>query len=188
MARQRDYKAEYQRRMASAAARGLSKSQARGHARAGETSLKAKPEKKDPALEVGLKSLHKQGSLTRAAKEARVSPERLSRFIHVNALAERHGRTWKITDSRHRHMQVISNGEIRRRVLAGFDQASLNGTYLNAVKQFIRTNDRDLLAPFIGCSVVDASGKSHLLETDPNLLYRLAHSGNEVFEDVYRLT
>lgn len=190
MARQRDFKAEYQRRIANATKRGLSRSQARGHARHGEAPVRARVDKAAPAddrLEAALKRLRQIGNQTRAAKEVGVSPERLRRFLRENVQIEGRGRTLKITDSRHREMLVISSGEVRRRILRDFDQASLNGEYLNAVKAFLTSNDIELLTPFEGRAVIDAKGKSHPLETNPNKLHRLAAAGSEVFEEVYRL-
>ena len=84
-------------------------------------------------------------------------------------------------------MTVISGGEANEITLRDFDQASLNGKHLAAVKDFLRSNDIDLLRPFDGQSVIDTKGKSHPLETDPNALYHLAAAGSEVFHDVYRL-
>jgi hypothetical protein len=186
--RQRDYKAEYQRRIASAAKRGLSRSQARGHARAGEASIKAKPVKSDERLEAALKLLRQTNNQGRAAKEAGVSAERFRRFLRSNALAERQGRNWVLTDNRNRRMTVITGGEALELTLRDFEQASLNGRHLSAVGGFIRTNDIDLLDPFQGQSVVDAAGQAHPLETDPNELYRLAAAGGEVFHEIYRLS
>ena len=187
MARKRDFKAEYQRRIANAAKRGLSRSQARGHARAGEAPIRREPLRSDDKLEVALKRLRQTNNQARAAKEAGVSAERLRRFLRDNALAERRGRHWHITDQRRRRMTVITEGEARQITLRDADQASLNGEHLNALQSFLRTNDIDRLRPFEGRSVIDANGKAHPLETDPNALYRLAHAGSDVFHEIYRL-
>lgn len=187
MPRQRDYKTEYQRRIANAAKLGLSRSQARGHARAGETAIRPKPVESDERLEAALKLLRQTGIQGRAAKEAGVSAERFRRFLRSNSLAERQGRQWQITDNRTRRMTVISDGEASEVTLRDFEQASLNGKHLAAAGAFLRTNDIDLLRPFGGQSVIDAKGQAHPLETDPNALYRLAHAGSEVFHEVYRL-
>lgn len=192
MARTRDYRAEYKRRLARGAKSGLSRPQARGHARYNEAPVKPRATHTntpahDESLESALRALRQTGNQARAAKAAGVSPERLRRFLRKNALAERVGKTWRITDARVREMMVISNGEVQIRTLRGFDQASLNGEYLNAVKAFLSSNDIELLAPFAGQSVIDARGTAHPLETNPNKLHRLAHAGSEVFHDVYRL-
>lgn len=187
MARQRDYAAEYQRRIEKAAKRGLSRSQARGHAKAGEPAIRSKPIKSDERLEAALKLLRQSGNQGRAAKDAGVSPERFRRFLRDQALAERRGREWHISDSRPRRMTVITEGDAREITLRDFDQASLNGRHLAVVRAFRDTNDIDLLRPFDGLSVIDIKGKAHPLETDPNALYRLANAGSEVFHEVYRL-
>lgn len=183
----RDFRAEYQRRIANAAKRGLSRSQARGHARAGEKPIREKLVKSDERLEAALKLLRQTGNQGRAAKDAGVSAERFRRFLRGNSLAKRQGRQWHITDNRTRRMTVISDGEVRELTLRDFEQASLNGRHLADVGTFLRTNNIDLLRPFEGQSVIDATGQAHPLETDPTTLYRLAHAGSEVFHEVYRL-
>lgn len=187
MPRQRDHRAEYQRRIASAAKRGLSRSQARGHARSGEAPLKARTAKPDNKLEAALRVLRETGNRTTAAKSVKIAPERLRRFLRENVEIEGRGRSLKITDNRSREMKVISNGAIANRILRDFEQSSLNGEHLNAVKAFLSTNDIDLLAPFTGRAVIDAKGKAHPLETNPNTLHRLAHAGDEAFHEIYRL-
>jgi hypothetical protein len=187
LSRQRNYRAEYERRIANAAKRGLSRSQARGHARAGEMPVRAKPVQSDDRLEHALKLLRQTGNQSRAAKEAGVSAERFRRFLRSNALAERQGRQWQITDNRSRRMTVITEGDAIALTLRDFEQSSLNGKHQAAVGMFLRTNDADLLSPFKGQSVIDAAGKAHPLETDPNTLFRLAAAGGEVFHAIYQL-
>lgn len=187
MTRKRDFRAEYQRRIANAAKRGLSRAQARGHARAGEASIRAKTIKSDDRLESALKLLRQTGNQGRAAKEAGISTERFRRFLRANGLADRQGKQWRMTDNRTRYMTVITDGDARKMNLRDFAQSSLNSHHLNAVQAFLRTNDIDLLRPFEGQTVIDAKGAAHPLETDPTALYRLDHAGSEVFHEVYRL-
>lgn len=185
MAKTRNYKAEYQRRIANATKRGLSRSQARGHARANEKPVRGKSAQADPALERALRLMRKHGTQATAAREAGVSPERLRRFLRENVLASRKGREWSFTDNRLREMASFTDGRAVQLKLSGFDPASLNGEYLEAVERFLATNDYSFIEPFVGKSVRDAKGKSHLFETDPNQLYQLT-SGDEPFEQIYR--
>ena len=188
MAKKRDHRAEYARRIARGKKRGLSRSQARGHARPGEEPVRGhKLSQNDVRLETALKAMRRTGTQVAAAKQAGVSAERLRRFLYENKLATRQGNQWQFSDDRIREMSVLSEGQMRRMRLRGFDEASLNGEYLSAVGQFIIKNDPEYLADFVGQSVRDAKGKSHPFETDPNELYRLYHSGDEPFEVYYKL-
>ena len=187
MARTRDFKAEYARRIANAAARGLSRSQARGHARTGEAQIKGPKSKTDDRLEAALKLLRQTGDRAAAAKSVNIAPERLRRFLRENVQIEGRGRSLKITDNRPRDMTVISDGKADVLRLRDYDQASLNGQHLSAVREFIRTNDRELLLPFDDRAVIDAKGKAHPLDTDPNELYRLDAQGEGQVHEIYRL-
>lgn len=189
MTRTRDYKSEYRARVARAAARGLTRSQARGHARPGETPIRqgTAGASADPRLEHALKSLRQVGSQSAAARSAGISVERFRRFLGENKLAHREGRTWKLTDNRIREVRLISDGRSHQVSVAGFEGASIVGRYNEAVRAFLETNDISRLDPFVGISIRDAKGKRHQLETRPNTLYRLAASGTEGFEQVYRL-
>ena len=188
MAAKRDYKAEYQRRLKRAAAQGLSRSQARGHARAGEKPIRgSKTVSSDERLEAALKLLRNVNKQGVAARTAGVSPERFRRFLRENSLAEREGRSWRITDRRPYRMTVISEREVKNLTFDDFEQRSVNGRYLAAVQQFLRSNDIGLLRPFEGGAVIDAKGRPHPLETDANALHRLASAGSELFHEVYRL-
>ena len=91
----RDYVAEYARRIARAVAKGFSKSQARGHPKAAETVIgtkRAAAPLEDDRLQLALKVLRQEKSLTAAAREAKVSPERLRRYATEKNIIERRGR------------------------------------------------------------------------------------------------
>lgn len=185
--RKRDYKAEYARRIASGKKRGFSKSQARGHSKPGEKPLRSKPAKSDEKLETALRFMRNTGKQGLAAKRAGVSTERFRRFLYSQKLAKRKRGKWQFTDKRGREMRVLTGGEPEYLVLDGYDQARLNGEHLSAFKTFVLSGDASLIEPFIGKSVRDIKGKSHLLETDLNELLRIANSGDEVFEEIYNL-
>ncbi len=187
--RNRDYRSEYRRRIERAEVRGLSRSQARGRANAGERTLRS-PQNAELArerLEAALRILRTKGNAQRAAAEAKISPERFRRFLRDEAIANRDRRAWVITDNRRRTIKAITtHGDIVFEVL-GFDDASLAYRHRSAVKQYLATNDPTFLAPFAGAFVRDLKGKAHFLETRQNKLYRISHHGGDGFEDVYRI-
>ena len=187
MRKRRDHKAEYQRRLARAAVRGLSRSQGRGHARSDEKPIRPLSDRNRDALEAALKALHHTNNQGEAARSVGVSAERFRRFLRETGLAQRRGRSWTIHDDRHRVMPVYSKGDVRQRILRGFENASLNGRHVAVVDKAVSTNNPDLLLPFEGLFITDAKGKRHTLETDINVLHRLVAAGSEVFHEIYRL-
>jgi hypothetical protein len=56
--------------------------------------------------------------------------------------------------------------------IAGAKQNSLAGEFASAVARFRNTNDRSVLDPFIGKSLIDMNGKEWRLETRPDVLRR----------------
>jgi hypothetical protein len=187
----RDYRAEYTRRIARGLARGLSRSQARGHPKPSEALARGPRLRYDPdlyrRLEEGLKALRSGKSLTTSARTVRVAPERLRRYVSDSGIVERRGRKWIVgPDDRKRDTRIYSNGEAYT-VTVDVDTAAEIGRYLAAVRQFLATNDPTPLAPFHGRSITDLAGRRHPLETDPNALYRLDATGEDSFEDVYRI-
>lgn len=186
MSKPQNFRLEYKRRIERALARGLSRSQARGHAKPGEPLINPKRARTDAApLEAALKSLNGTGSLQRAARLNHVSPDRLKRYLTERSLAKRVGRKWIITDARPREMTVLSDGKARRLILPDFHNASRNGRHLAAVREFLADNDIGHLVPFEGQFIVDTDGKGHVFETDPNILYMINRPG-DLYEQVYR--
>lgn len=186
MTRVRDHEAEYRRRRERGRERGLTPSQARGHARAHEVGLKAKPIKSDERLETALRELRRTNNQAKAAKEAGVSAERFRRFLREQKLAQRRGRVWEITDKRPRGMTAMTTRGAIDLTLPDYDTASLVGEHNAAVKAFRDTNDISHLRPFNERTVKDTSGRTYVLETRPNVIRRLEASG-ETFEQIYRI-
>lgn len=190
MSKPRDYKAEYERRIAKGINRGLSRSQARGHPRPTETHINQSLQvhQYDKRLELGLKELRLGKSLTKSAKSIGVSRERLSHYLVQNVVIEKHKGRWRLKqDDRIREVMIYTGGKVKHIHVKGYEMASLVGQYMAAVTQFLKTNNLSHLDPFKDVAVKDIKGKSYLLETRPNVLYRLDHAGGETFEQVYRI-
>jgi hypothetical protein len=187
--RRRDYRAEYARRIASGLRKGLTRAQARGHPGPSQTlaSQPLKPVAYSRQLEAGFNAIREGKSLTGAAKAVHVSPERLRRYLRGQGIAERRGRRWiPLDDKRPRRLLLYSNGEART-VTVGRLAASDIGAYMSAVGHFLETNNPAYVELFEGRDIADVRGVAHQFETDLNTLYRLAHTGDETFEQVYRI-
>jgi len=181
----------YERRVARGLAKGLSRSQARGHPRPGEhpISVRAAERKPDQKLLRAVGALRETGSLTEAARRARISPERLRRFASQSNFVRRKGRRYVVDeDPWHRRIKFYSDGHLVDTIVQGFAPAHLVGLYWVAVGEFLRTNDPNHLALFKGAQVTDTAGKTYTLETRPNVLYLLAaQSSGDPWEQVYRI-
>jgi hypothetical protein len=186
----RNYVAEYARRIARAAVKGLSRSQARGHPKPAEAVVGLKRTAKpieDDRLQLALKVLRQEKSLTAAAREAKVSPERLRHYATEKNIVERQGRRWIVRQQLPRRMLLFSDGRAVQVVVGDFASASKVGRFMSAVSVFLRTNNPAGLREFEGVSVADISGKIHVFETRPNALYRIASAHDQSFEHIYRI-
>ena len=184
----RDYKAEYARRIKRGLAGGLSRSQARGHGLSKSTPRSTRATRYDRRLETGLKEIRSGESLRKAARSIAVAPERLRSYVEQTGVAKKRGRQWIIgADRRKREMPLFTAGQIQTITLKNYKDAQRVGKYMAAVSKFLSTNDESALREFIDEFVVDAKGKRHTFETRPNVLYRLSASQTETFEEVYRI-
>ena len=185
--RKRDYKAEYRRRIERGLAKGFTLSQARGHPKSNEKYIKKPRPIKDEAFQISLKALRSGKTLAEAAKEIRVSPERLRNQAKLRGAIIKKGRRWIVKNDLPRQMLIYTDGEARSITVSKFSYASKLGHYSANVKRFLRTNDAEYLTPFIGQSVMDSRKNSYIFETNPNALYRIAASGSKTFEQIYRI-
>jgi hypothetical protein len=187
--RRRDYHAEYLRRVQRGVSKGLSLSQARGHARAGE---RAKPPNRIPVNpknkeEVAIRIMRDTGaSLRYTAQLTRQSEQHLRRYIKEHVNARRVGNRWILDDQRPRQFPFYSNGMLVSPWLTphGASSASL---YMHAWFQFRGTGELSYLEPYAGQGVTDIKGKFHPFEVDPNRLYELDAKGELNFPEFYRI-
>jgi hypothetical protein len=183
----RNYRGEYQRRLARGLAKGLTRSQARGHPRAAEQYVAA-GRVSTRQLEAGVAALRKTRSLSAAARQTKLAPERLRRYLKDLDFIEKQRGRWVIgTDPRLRPVLIYTEGQKRKIIVQGYEPAALAGSYWNAVGNFLETNDPAHLAPFVGVQITDAYGRAYPLETRPNVLYRLEAAGGDTFEQVYKI-
>jgi hypothetical protein len=170
-------------------AKGLSLSQARGHARAGERpkpanripiNPKAKEEEAIRMLGTGLVSLRETASLTG------LSEQHLRRYIKENVGAHWDGKQWIINDERARRFPIYSDNQLKTLVLIPYE-ASRGAYFMHAVRQFLPTGDISILAPYAGQGVTDVYGRFHPFEVDPNRLYELDAAGELNFPEFYKI-
>ena len=186
----RDYKAEYARRIQKALEKGFTRSQARGHAKAGEAPISTRQSPKplaDTQLQRALKELRQKQSLTAAAKAAGISPERLRANLLSKTAIEKQGRRWSVKPDLPRKVLIYSEGREFTPIVGDYSEASLAGKYIDAVGDFWTTADPSHVEDFVGKSVTDIKGRAYPLETNPNALFRLRKVSRTTFEDVYRI-
>jgi hypothetical protein len=188
--RSRDYRAEYRRRVQGGLSRGLSISQARGHARAGERPRPPNPIPVNPKSkeEVAIRIMRDTGaSLRYTARLTGLSEQHLRRYIKENVGAERVGRSWVFNDQRPRRYPVYSENRLKTLTLTP-PEASRAAEFMNAVcGRFLPSGDITFLVPFEGEGVTDINGRFHPFEVDPNRLYELDATGELNFPEFYRI-
>jgi hypothetical protein len=189
--RQRDYTKEYAGRVARGAQRGLSRSAARGHPRAGERRQTTTERSFDPNSreELALKMMRREkSSLRDAAARYGIGQERLRAYLKENTEASRIKGRWIIVDRRVRERFPVYSDGRRLPLSLTPDQASEAGKYLQAVKEFLRTGDNGFLRPFAGKGVRDVNGRFYPFELDENTLYELDHRDEAVIPELYRIS
>jgi len=186
----RNYVAEYARRIEKALAKGFTRSQARGHAKASEVPISARKSPKpleDRRLQRALKELRQKKSLTAAAKAARVSPERLRASGISKGAIEKQGRRWTVRPELPRQVLIYSGGREHIITVDNYSEARIAGQYMDAVGRFLTTANREFLTRFEGASVRDRAGRVYPLETNANAIFRLRKRTRTTFEEIYRI-
>jgi hypothetical protein len=185
----RDHRQDYVRRVERGLAKGLSRSAARGHPRAGERNKPAGSRIVDPfsRLEMAVKSVRKGSSLRKAASEYRIGQERLRAYLKENTDARRVKGKWKISDQRSRKFPFYSQGMVVQPWMTP-ENVSEAGRYMQAVGWFLQTGNEALLLTFIGAGVRDENRRFYVFETDENTLFELDHRGEVAIPEQYRIS
>lgn len=141
----------------------------------------------DARLEIALRFIRESGDLNLGARSIRVRPERLKRIALKRKLIRKSGGKWIVAGRLPRRMLLYSNGSELIVTTRSLKSASLIGSYMTAVRNFLRTNDPSGLAEFGDAGIKDTAGKIHPFEINPNILYQLGSAGGETFEDIYQI-
>jgi hypothetical protein len=196
MAQARNYKREYERRVRNALARGLDRSQARGHPSAGKTyasrrEAEPKRAKPDRILEEAIDAMRRGETLSAAARRMRVGRERLSAYAKQYAGASRQGPAWTFNDQRVRRVPIIAAGEGKLVItkVPGFEPAHLAGQHYHEADAAI--TDQSLFPAFVerwrGVTITDLDGNLHTFSVDPNQLYRAIGDDEIDWTRIYHL-
>jgi hypothetical protein len=177
-------------------------SQLRGHPKAREktvSQLKEKPVYKrswseltrrelilrEKSLDV-LSKVRRGQSLSSASKELHITTKTVIK--HTNAFRKSKGR-WiaKSQDRISRIMSIYENGKQEWIEISDSRTASKIGKYNSAVNEFLRSGNEDILKQFIK-PFKDSKGNLHYFETNPNKLYEIVESREELeFYDIYKI-
>jgi hypothetical protein len=188
--RRRDHKAAYSRRIERALAKGLTRSQARGHPKAGETyiSPRARAPPFDARLEAAIREIRRGKPLGEAARDLKVGRERLSTYAKAHAGAQRTGRSWTFSDKRPREVAVITPDGVVT-IATDYEGAHIAGQHWHEAHQamanhaWMESFERRWSDRFVR----DLRGKRHALASDLNDVYAAIHAHDESFELIYRI-
>jgi hypothetical protein len=170
----RDFKAEYRRRRQLAQERGLSIAQARGHARKDEAKISDLKRSgvigssRQNTLErfyQAIKEVSSGKSLSKAAREARISPITIKKLDAERKILRRtpDGKGWE-TFSTSDFPILTKDGKLFFGTPLDFKNASLVGKYWIAANK-ARLGDALALDAFVHATVVDMSGNQYHLMT-----------------------
>jgi hypothetical protein len=193
--RSRDYRGEYRHRIQRALRAGLSRSQGRGHPGAGKRYISSRVPARaaySGKLEAALKRLRKPGAtLSNVAADAKISRERLSRYIKSVAGARREGRKWTFDDRRIRRLEIIAAEQFQpiKVSVRGFEPTHIAGLHAHEAGRAL--NDHKLVPEFIrrweGQRIKDVQGRWHAFSTDMNQIYAARLMNDYSFENYYRI-
>ncbi|WP_312162548.1 hypothetical protein [Phenylobacterium sp.] len=185
MARKRNYKLEYQRRIQRGMTSGKSRSAARGHPRAADLPrAESSPIDRTAPVERALTKMRRGLWQAEAARSEGVTVERLRRHRLLNTASQLQRGKWVIFDARPQAYWIAAAGKLLSVTLPN-DEGSAVSAYWRAVDAFLYSNDDAHPHPFEGEGVFDLRGRFHQYETRPNVLRRLEAVGELNFIEIY---
>ena len=124
--------------------------------------------------------------LSTASRNVGLSPNKVIQHLGKNVYKSKGKWRAKVTDSIHRSMHIYSKGRLRTIILKNSADASLIGSYFADVRYYLSSGDQTVLMKYRGVNIIDAEGKAHPLETDPQTI-RAIEDGKEnpEFFEVY---
>lgn len=179
----------YRRRLEPAAARGKSRTEARGHStqprRVGATTGLIGNDRYQRALQVLSRMRHGE-SLTTAAKEVGIAPDTVQRYAGAALTRDTRGH-WiaKPVDRLARRMRFLDSRGLTTVEPATSHEASKLSAYWQAVDHFAQTGDDQLLRRFARMRLRTREKVSLRFVTDPTELERLGYAGQLSFEELY---
>ncbi|HLY67804.1 MAG TPA: hypothetical protein VKU60_19855 [Chloroflexota bacterium] len=192
MPRQRDYRAEYQRRIDRGLKAGLSRTQARRSGPRGVTGFNRQLQSAVADIRHG-----RYRSPSEAANRLHLDAERLREYMKSTGQGYKEGNrvvfgqpetlegTSHIRNLVSYHVPLISDGRIYEVDVRERD-ATLIGRYMSAVGVFIRTGRREVLDEFRDKSVADITGQNYPLETDTGVLTDIYRYQDVQWDEIYR--
>jgi hypothetical protein len=141
----------------------------------------------DRRFQFALRSIGKGKGVEDTAKEIRVSRERLVRELESTGTGQEAGGRWIVRDDLRRRVPLYTEGKLLSIVVEDRQAASDIAAYMAAVGRFISSGVVAELAPFVGKSAIDVTGRKYPFETDTDALYRLRSIGPDPFESFYRI-
>ena len=140
---------------------------------------------REKSLDV-LRKVRNVESLSRVSRELHTSPETVIK--NTGAFRKVKGK-WiaKSQDHISRIMSIYENSKQSWIEVKDSRTASRIGKYNSAVKKFMETGNAEVLRPFKN-PFLDANGKLHYFEIDPDKLYEIAEQQEEPeFWEIYKL-
>jgi hypothetical protein len=194
MAKKRDYKAEYQRRLQRGLEKGYTPSQARGKPKSGESSisqLKQVTQTIKNALnnpyEAAIKAIKKGTPLATAASTNHISQKKLKDYMKSEGITTKRGSVIRETskgerkvsqtvidnDPRVREWYTISGGN-KVPIRVDSANASINAQYLNDVEKYARgkMSLSDFQRKWKGQTITTVDGQVIPLDTQPKNIRR----------------